>query len=129
MSSRLDFRVGKLERGPAGRSVVVRVFATSAETDADTEPVEPGTDVLRIVTGVPRSLDAGEHTRTSHCAAGDSAVRGRFAKYVEHVPADAIGDEETIRVAIEDHRRRTGYAGAVLIEPQKVRLMGRVMAN
>ena len=58
MSGPLDRRLAKLERAPYASRVVIRVFATMGEADADTEPVAAGTAVIRIVTGVPRSTEA-----------------------------------------------------------------------
>jgi hypothetical protein len=53
MSSRLDFRVAKLERAPGAGGVDLRVYGTVAEADADTRPV--GSATMIIVTGVVRS--------------------------------------------------------------------------
>ena len=58
MSSRLDLLVGKLERAPGSGGVDLRIFGSAKEADADAEPVGPGMEVVRIVTGVPRSPDA-----------------------------------------------------------------------
>ena len=38
MSSRLDLRVAKLERGPVARGLDLRVFSTIAEAEADADP-------------------------------------------------------------------------------------------
>ena len=57
MSSPLTRRLTALERASYVPRVVIRVFATMGEADADTEPVEPGTDVFRIVTGVVRASE------------------------------------------------------------------------
>ena len=53
MSSRLDFRVAKLERAPGADGVDLRVYGTAAEAAADTRPARAG-DGDRV-TGVPRS--------------------------------------------------------------------------
>ena len=58
MSNPLDRRLAALERAPDVNGVVWRVFGTDAEADTDTEPLAPGTTVLRIVMGVSRSPDA-----------------------------------------------------------------------
>jgi hypothetical protein len=58
MSSRLDFRVAKLERAPGTNGVDIRVYASPAEASADTRPPPPGMKVIAIVTGVPRAADA-----------------------------------------------------------------------
>ena len=54
MSSRLDFRLTKLERVPDAGGVDLRVFGTVAEAGADTRPPGPGMEVVSIVTGVAR---------------------------------------------------------------------------
>jgi hypothetical protein len=51
----LERRLVRLERAPAASRVVYRSFSTAAEADANTECPLPGTTVVRIVTGVPRS--------------------------------------------------------------------------
>ena len=43
MSSRLDFRVAKLERAPGANGVDLRVYGSAAEAAADTRPVGPAT--------------------------------------------------------------------------------------
>ena len=48
------------------------------------------------------------------------ASRERPASYAVTVSVDAIGNDEAIRAAIAEHRRRTGYAGAVLVVPQSM---------
>jgi hypothetical protein len=56
MSVSLDRRLTALERAPGAGGVVIRVFSTvaEAEADADAKPSRPGVEVLRIITGVPR---------------------------------------------------------------------------
>ena len=54
----IEHRLVKLEHAIGVSRVVLRVFGTRAEADADTEPPPPGTTVVRIVTGVRRSPDA-----------------------------------------------------------------------
>ena len=60
----IEHRLVKLEHAIGVSRVVLRVFGTRAEADADTEPPPPGTTVVRIVTGVRRSPDA------RYCPAG-----------------------------------------------------------
>ena len=55
MSSRLDFRVAKLEHAAGAGGVDLRVYGTPAEAAADTRPPRPGMKVIAIVTGVPRA--------------------------------------------------------------------------
>jgi hypothetical protein len=56
MSSRLDFRVAKLERAPGAGGVDLRVFATVAEADADIRPAGPeAMKVVHIIAGVYRA--------------------------------------------------------------------------
>ena len=50
---------------------------------------------------------AGTGTRRNH-------------NYVVRLPAEAMGDREAVRAAIEEHRQRTGYAGAVAVMPNRV---------
>ena len=57
MSSPLARRLTALESAPCAPRVVIRVFDTSSEAIADTEPVEPGTNLLRIVTGIRRASE------------------------------------------------------------------------
>ena len=57
MSNPLDRRLTTLELARATRSLDLRVFSTIAEAEADPEPQRPGTTMVRIVTGVPRSPD------------------------------------------------------------------------
>jgi hypothetical protein len=52
----LDRRLKALE-GTLGGRLVLRVFTTAAEADADSRPREPGVKVVSVVTGVPRSAD------------------------------------------------------------------------
>lgn len=49
-----------------------------------------------------------------------SADRERPATYAVRVPADAIGNDEAIEAVIAEHRRQTGYMGAVLIVPPEM---------
>ena len=54
MSSPLARRLTALERVSCAPRLVIRVFETMSEADADAELPPPGATVLRIVTGVPR---------------------------------------------------------------------------
>jgi hypothetical protein len=58
MTGPLQRRLSALERAPGVSRVVLRVFGSGAEADADTEPPLPGTTVLRIITGVSRPPNA-----------------------------------------------------------------------
>jgi hypothetical protein len=57
MNNPLDRRLIALERAPAARGVDIRAYGTQAEADADARPPGPGMQLLRIITGVPRTLD------------------------------------------------------------------------
>jgi hypothetical protein len=48
----------KLEHATGVGRVVLRMFGSGAEADADTEPPLPGTTLVRIITGVSRSPNA-----------------------------------------------------------------------
>ena len=53
----LERRLVALERAPVAFGLVVRVYATYADADADSEPLELGRRVLAVITGVPRCPD------------------------------------------------------------------------
>jgi hypothetical protein len=56
----LERRLLALEQASEARGLVLRVYyATHADADADSELLEPGTEVLGIITGVPRAPGAG----------------------------------------------------------------------
>jgi hypothetical protein len=55
----LECRVERLERARRACDPVLRVYATRADADADSEPPGPGETVLAIITGVPRAPGAG----------------------------------------------------------------------
>ena len=59
MRGSLDRRLTALERAPGAGGVELRVYSTVAEADAEAEPTRPGTEVLRIITGVPRAAGRG----------------------------------------------------------------------
>ena len=58
MRNPLDRRLIALERARGARGVDLRIFGSRAEAAADTEPPRRGMKVIRIITGVRRSLDA-----------------------------------------------------------------------
>jgi hypothetical protein len=59
MSGALDRRLIALERAPAARGLLLRVYAIHTDAEADREPPEPWRALLKIITGLPRAPDAG----------------------------------------------------------------------
>lgn len=50
----------------------------------------------------------------------ERAGGGPAASCVARLPIEAMGDEEAVLAAIAEHRRRTGYAGAIVLACSKM---------
>lgn len=55
MNTPLTRRLIALEQALGARRVVYRAYATRAGAEADSDPPDDATTVVRIITGVPRS--------------------------------------------------------------------------